>query len=131
MSPSPSTSIEIAAIICMLVVGLSHVVQPRAWVDLFIDLRQRGQAGVMLVGLLHLPLAVLIVAFHNLWTGIPAVLTVLGYAWVLKATLYLARPRVGLIGLGLVSRERAHHFVYGGSVLIGLAVLLAYPHFIS
>ena len=69
---------------------------------------------------------VFIVAFHNRWSGIPAVVTVLGYAWLLKAALYLTFPQVGLMSLGRVSVERAHYFVIAGCLSIGLGALVAY-----
>jgi len=118
--------IEIMTAVCLLVTGLSHVLRPRGWVDFFVMLRERREAGVIATGLLHLPLAVLIVAFHHRWTGVPAVVTVLGYAWLLKATLYLTFPRVGLMSLGRVSVKRSHEFVVAGWVLIGVGALVAY-----
>ena len=36
-------SVEILAIILFGITGLSHIVQPRAWVDFFILLRNRGK----------------------------------------------------------------------------------------
>ena len=118
--------IEILVTISLLVIGLSHVLQARAWVDFFVMLRQKGAAGVLAVALLHLPIALLIVAFHPSWRGIPAIVTFLGYAWALKATLYFTFPRVGLKSLGFVSVERARHFVIGGWALIGLGAVLTY-----
>ena len=118
--------IEIIAAVCLIVTGLSHVMRPRAWVEFFTFLRERGEAGVLAVALLHLPLAALVIAFHNRWAGIPAVVTVLGYAWMLKATLHFTFPRVGLMSLGRVSVERMHHFVVAGWALIGLGLLVAY-----
>ena len=118
--------IEIIAAICLIVTGASHGARPRAWVDFFIRLREQGEAGVLANALLHLPLAVLVIAFHNRWRGIPAVVTVLGYAWMLKATLYFTFPQVGLISLGRVSVDRAYYFVIAGWVLIGLGALVAY-----
>jgi hypothetical protein len=118
--------IEIIAAVCLIVTGMSHVVRPRAWVDFFVALRERGEAGVLVVALLHVPLGVFIVAFHNRWSGIGAVVTVLGYAWLLKATLYFTFPQVGLMSLGRVSVERAHYFVIAGWLSIGLGALVAY-----
>jgi len=37
-----------------LVIGVSHVVQPRAWVDFFVWLRGKGHAGVFANGFLSL-----------------------------------------------------------------------------
>ena len=38
-------AIQIFAIINFAVIGISHVVRPRVWVDFFVYLRERGEAG--------------------------------------------------------------------------------------
>ena len=55
------------AIICFFVIGVSHIVQSRVWAQLIIDLRGKVEVGSFLNALLHFPLGVLIVFFHNLW----------------------------------------------------------------
>ncbi|MBC8105307.1 MAG: hypothetical protein H7Z14_01860 [Anaerolineae bacterium] len=83
------TQIEIAVVIAMVVVALSHILRPRAWVEFFQMLRARGDPGVFIVALLHLPLGLVIVAFHNHWGGWQTVLTVIGWGWTIKGALYL------------------------------------------
>ena len=78
--------------VCFFSVGLSHALQPLAWVEFFVWLRGIGRCGVFLEGLLTLNCGALVVAFHNVWTGLPVVVTVLGWATVLKATVRLAAP---------------------------------------
>ena len=67
-------SVEVLAIIWFGVLGLSHLLQPKAWVEFFILLRGKGEAGAFVDGLLQLPLAGVIIGFHNVWSGIPVVL---------------------------------------------------------
>lgn len=69
-------ALEVFAAIHFLIVGLSHVVQRRAWVDFFIWLRERGHAGVFVHGFLSLGFGSMILAFHNVWSGLPSVLYV-------------------------------------------------------
>ena len=73
-------AIEIYAAVSMSVIGLSHVTQPLAWADFFIWLRGKGHAGVFVNGFLSLSFGSLIVAFHNVWDGLPVILTLLGWA---------------------------------------------------
>ncbi len=61
------------AIICFFVIGVSHVVQPRVWAQFFMELHERGRVGSFLNALLHFPMGVVIVSFHNVWRGLPLV----------------------------------------------------------
>ncbi len=120
------TAVQILAVIQLATIGLSHVLAPRAWADLFILLRSKGHAGVFVVAFLSLWFGSVIVAFHNVWSGIPAVLTLLGWAQVLKALIYFTFPAYGLRALSTVSVERARVFVYAGLFLLALASLVGY-----
>ena len=71
------TAVEKLAAICILITGLSHIMQPRVWAEFFIMLRERGKVGSILAGLLHFPLGAVIVAFHNVWHGVPMVVTIM------------------------------------------------------
>ena len=118
--------IQIYAIINLTVIGISHVVRPRVWVDFFVILRERGEAGVFAVALLNLIFGSIIVAFHNVWSGIPLVLTVLGWANVAKALIYFVFPAAGLRRLRFLSHERANLVVGGGILFLVLAGVLGY-----
>ena len=119
-------AVEIFALVHFTVIGFSHIFAPRAWVQFYVWLRGKGEPGVFVVGSLSLWFGSIIVAFHNVWSGLPAVLTVMGWAQVGKSALYLVFPRVGLKMLGRVSEDRAHHFIYGGVVSLALAALLGW-----
>jgi hypothetical protein len=119
-------AIEIFVAVQCLVIGLSHITQPRAWVEFFIWLRDKGKAGVFINGFLSLWFGSVIVAFHNVWDGLPAVLTVLGWAQVLKASVSFVLPQVAMRGLRRVSQERAWEFVVGGAFLVTLSALFWY-----
>lgn len=119
-------AVEIFAAVQFAVIGLSHMLQPGAWVEFFVWLRGKGRAGVFVVGFLSLGFGALVVAFHNVWHGWPVVLTIVGWAHVLKAAVYFAAPQVGLRSLGRVSAERAREFVIAGAVMIGLSILLTW-----
>jgi len=62
-------SVEVLAVILFGVIGLSHILQHKAWAEFFILLRGNGEAGVFVDGLLNLPLAAIIIGFHNVWSG--------------------------------------------------------------
>jgi uncharacterized protein YjeT (DUF2065 family) len=119
-------AVEKFAVICFFLIGVSHIVQPRAWAEFFIRLREKGTAGRFINAWIHFPLGALIVAFHNARHGIPAILTVLGYAWVLKGFIYFVFPRYGLKVMGRVRLERAWEFVVAGFVLVAVGCLLLF-----
>ena len=117
---------ELLAAICFLVIALSNIAQPQAWLDFFIWLRGKGRAGVFAVAFLSLPFGAFIVAFHNVWTGLPVVLTLIGWAQVSKGALYLIAPQVGLRTLARLTPERAWMIVAGGFVFLCLSAVLWY-----
>lgn len=119
-------AIQKLAVINLLVIGLSHIFQPRAWAEFFIRWREKGEVGVFYTAFLHLPIGALIVSFHNVWHGIPAVLTVLGWSWTLKGSLYFVYPKHGLKMLNRVKVERSWEFIVPGVLMVVYALLLAF-----
>lgn len=119
-------AVEILAVVHFVIIGLSHALRADVWVDFFIWLRGRGHAGVFVHGFLSLGFGSLVVAFHNVWTGIPTVLTVVGYIYLVKATMCFLWPETQMKTLDRVSHERRHELRIAGSVYILLAALLAY-----
>ena len=116
------TGVAIFAVIHLTTMGISHIVAHRAWAEFFILLREKGHPGVIVVALLSLGFGSIIAAFHPVWSGLPLVLTLLGWVHVLKGLIYLSFPSFGLKKLHLVSLERSKMFVAPG---IGLLVLAA------
>ncbi len=119
-------SVEVLVIILFGVMGLSHILQPRVWVDFFILLRAQGHVGAFVDGFLNLPLGGVIVGFHHAWSGIPLVLTLVGWGLLIKSVIRFCAPQLGLKMMGRVSLERAWEFQVAGAVLVALAALLGY-----
>lgn len=114
------------AIICFLVTGVSHIFQPKVWSRFFIYLHDKGEVGSFLNGLIHFPLGVIIVSFHNVWHGLPIVLTLMGWGLVLKSFIYFVFPRHGVKMLARVSLERSWQFVVAGFFAVGISGLLLF-----
>ena len=117
---------EVFAVVNLAVIGLSHIAQPKGWVEFFIFLRERGHAGVFFNGMLSLTFGSILVAFHNVWTGVAMIVTLLGWAQVLKGLISLVAPSVGLKKMMRVSMDRAWEFQAAGAVLVVLAALIAW-----
>lgn len=60
-------SVEVLAIVLCSVLGLSHLLQPRAWAEFFILLRGNGEAGVIVDGFLNLAMASVIIRLILRW----------------------------------------------------------------
>ncbi len=119
-------SLRLLAAIHFFVIGMSHIFQPRAWAKFFIHLRELGEPGNFANAFLTLGFGSLVVAFHNVWTGIPAVLTVIGWAQVVKSLVYFNAPSVGLKALDRISLDNAGKFRVPGVALVVVSALLAY-----
>ena len=117
---------ELFAVINFTVVGLSHIAQPRAWVQFFFHLRSLGTTGVFVNAMLSLLVGSIIVALHNDWSGVGAVVTFLGWAQVLKGTISLTIPSFGLRGLMRVSDDRAWEFQAAGAIFLLISAFVAW-----
>ncbi len=105
-----------------LVVGISHIAQARAWDDFFALLRAKGRAGVIFNGLLALTFGSIVVAGHNVWGGLPTVVTLVGWAQLLKGFLHLAIPGVGERSMRMAETNPLNKFRIGGALMLLLTV---------
>ena len=119
-------SVEVLAVILFGVLGLSHILQPKAWAEFFLLLRSKGEAGVFVDGFLNLAMAGIIIAFHNVWSGIPAVLTLVGWCLLIKSLIRFCAPKLALRIMARVSVERSWESQVAGAGLVVLAGLLGY-----
>jgi len=112
-----------------LVTGLSHILQPRVWVQFFIMLREKGEVGSFWNAFIHFPLGAFIVAFHNIWHGLPGVIvTIIGWGLTIKGAIYFLFPRFGVRMLATISMERSWQFVVAGIFSVALAVWILLVH---
>jgi hypothetical protein len=117
---------QVFVVINFAIVGLSHVVQPRVWVEFFVFLRERGHAGVFFNGMLSLMVGSIIVSLHNVWSGLPMLVTLLGWAQVIKGLVSLTIPSFGLKKMMRVSMERAYEFQVAGAVFLVFCAVIVY-----
>ena len=107
-------AVELFAAVSFLIIGLSHAIQPRAWVAFFQALAARGAPGAFFEGFLLLNFGAIIVAFHNVWEGPALVLTLVGWAQVFKGAVRFLAPGLALRIMARASPERAWHFQVAG-----------------
>lgn len=116
--------IERLAAMAFIVTGLSHIAAPGAWLRFFTLLRNQGEAGGFINAFIHIPLGLLILAFHQVWHWPGLLVTLVGCALTLKGLLYFVAPGLALKSMARVTDERAWQFRIAGVValLLGLAI---------
>lgn len=119
-------ALEIFVVIHLGLMGLSHVVRHRTWAEFFILLRGRGYSGVFVHGFISLGFGSMILAFHRVWAGIPAVVSVVGVLYLVKALQCFVFPAVSMRSLNRVTLERSRVFVAPGVLFLGLAGVIGY-----
>jgi hypothetical protein len=124
-------SVEVLAVILSGVLGLSHILQHKAWAEFFILLRGKREAGAFVDGFLNLPVAGVIIGFHNVWSGIPAVLTLVGWCLLIKSVMRFCAPTLALRMMSRVSVERSWEFQVAGAALVVLGGLIGYGIYVG
>jgi hypothetical protein len=119
-------SVEVFAIILFVILGLSHILQHKAWAEFFFLLLSKGEAGAFVDGFLNLPMGAAIVVFHNTWSGLPAVLTLVGWCLIIKGMIRFFAPKLALRIMSRVSLERSWEFQIAGVGFVTLAIILGY-----
>ncbi len=117
-------AIQRMLIVSLFVVGVSHIIAPRAWAKFFIELREKGESGSIINAFIHFPVGALIIGFHNVWHGVPIIITLLGWGWAIKGFIYFTFPKVGLRSMSRVSMERASQFAIAGVIIVIVASVL-------
>jgi hypothetical protein len=120
---------QVFAAVSFLVIGLSHLAQSKAWVTFYQALAARGTVGAFLEGFVILNFGAIIVAFHNVWDGPATVLTVIGWAHVLKGAGRFIAPQIGLRVIQRITQERAWQFQAGGVLALLLSGFLWWVRF--
>ena len=117
---------EIFAVLWLVIMSVSHVLQPKAWAAFFIRLREMGNAGVFANGFLTLIFGSLIAAFHDVWTWPGIAVTLIGWSQVVKGAVAFIAPDISAAGMRLVSLEKAWRFQAAGAVMLIATIWLGY-----
>jgi hypothetical protein len=119
-------AIRIVMIVNLTVMGFSHVFAHCAWGEFFERLCQLGRPGAFAMGFLTLLVGSLIVGFHNVWTGIPIVLTLLGWAYVIKSLVIFIHPDWGVRSMQQVNSRNSRKLIVPGVFMMIVAGVLLY-----
>ena len=124
-------AVERLAAIVLLLTCLSHITAPGAWAELFDRIRAGGETAGLANAAIHLPLGLMIVAFHNVWSGWPLVVTLIGYALVLKGALHLMFPRLATRTLALSGEgpDSERRYWLAGALMLPVALGISWIAF--
>jgi len=123
--------IERLTALAFIIAGLSHLAAPRAWVRFFMNMRAHGEAAGLLNAYVHIPLGLLIVAFHPVWSGAQVLVTLIGWSLTLKGTLYFLRPQLAMFSLARVTEDKAWHFQVAGAFALALGIAVGWMALIN
>ena len=113
-------------ILPLLVLGVSHIVQPAMWRTFFTRLHGEGPPGVVTrTFTLELWTALVLFTFHQVWSGPEVLITIYGNLLVAKITLSMLWPAIGLRSLSMAESKGDMGFRVAGVVLCALATLCA------
>ena len=117
--------IERLAAMVLLLTCLSHITAPGAWRALFERIAKSDAPGLATAAI-HLPLGLLIPAFHNVWSGPAVVFTILGWALLVKGTLHLLFPQIALRSLAIPGEgaDADRRYRPAGVIMAPLAAVL-------
>jgi len=116
-------SIQFFVALNLFVVGLSHFLQPKIWIEFFEFLHQKGNVGNIFNALLALGMGSFIISFHFIWTWPMILVTIYGLAQLTKGLIYLSIPQVGLNSIGKVD-DKSKKFKWVGLIMCILSIML-------
>lgn len=116
-----TSAVQFIMMATCVIMGLSHLMRPAMWVIFFAHLHGLGVPGVVMrTFMLELWPAILIVTFHQVWSGPGIWLTLYGWAQLLKVTIAMLAPEVGLRSMAM-ARIGDRAFVWGSLLLFSVA----------
>ena len=116
-------SIELFVAINLFAVGLSHFFQPKIWIDFFELLHDKKNAGNLFNAMIALGMGSFVLSFHFIWTWPKILITFYGLALVIKGTIYMVFPKVGI---NAIRKVKSNQIKWIGLVMFLLSLLIFY-----
>jgi hypothetical protein len=114
-----------------IIVGLSHILQAKAWAEVFARLHRLGKPGAFANGALSLIPGTAFVVAHPVWSGPGIVLTLLGWALLLKGAVCFLAPSLALRSMSKAGASDGRPFIIGGVVALIISGILGYALWIG
>ena len=123
-TPDSANAVQALLVLPLLVVGLSHIFQPKMWIEFFSYLHGLGATGVLIRTFgIELTPAMAIIAFHWVWTGPEIMLSIYGVLLASKIAISLLAPSIGLKSLSMADRNARVPLRVAGVLLVTLSMI--------
>lgn len=116
-------SIQFFTALNLFVIGSSHFLQPKIWIEFFEFLYKKGNVGNIFNAMLSIGMGTIILSFHFVWTWPMILVTIYGLAQLLKGLIYLTIPTIGLKSIGKVN-HKTQKFKWVGLLMCIFGILL-------
>lgn len=117
-----TSAVQLIMFFACILMGLSHILQPKMWVDYFRQMQTTGHSALITRTMtFELWPALILVSLHQVWAGPGIILTVYGWALLLKCTISLLFPQLGMRSLKQIERGKKGIIIAGFALIfIGL-----------
>ena len=120
ITDSPS-AVQVIMLLLGGIMGLSHLFRPEIWRRFFSLLASKGTSGVVVHSLITVSAVIIIVPFHNIWSGPAIVVTLWGWMLLGKVLLGLVvSPSTAVRSLHMAERSD-NGFRWAGVVMLAVA----------
>ena len=121
--------IEKVAAVFFLIVGLSYLLNARVWVEFAKSLLSEPQRMLPVLWV-TLPIGLIIIFVHNIWTGWSIIVTLIGWVLTIKSAFYLLFPQIVKVFSGLSDEALRRNVLGGGVFMTVLGALLVFRYVI-
>ena len=113
-----TSAVQFVMFFSAILMGISHIVQPKMWEDYFTHLHSRGEIAIITrTFTLELWPALIIVIFHQVWSGPGIIVSIYGWLLLTKCTVSILQPSLGMKSLKQAQRG-GKGFIFAGLMLI-------------
>ncbi len=117
-------AVEVFVSINLIALGASYILRPADWRAFIEHLQSKGAAGSLTVAFLAMGIGSFIVAFHNVWGGVPTILTVYGWLALAKGAVYALVPGLAQKGMDTALGMGAGLWRAGGVLVAAIGVIV-------
>ena len=115
------SAVQFTILLLCGIMGLSHLLHPEIWRRFFTLLASKGTSGVVVHSLISISAVIIIVPFHNIWSGPAIGVTLWGWLLLGKVLLGLVLSPVTAVQSLHMSERGDNGFRVAGVVMLAVA----------